>query len=80
MILSDHADASYLNVSKSRSRVSAHIMLTENYPVPHYNGPILTIAQIVKYVMSSAAEAELARLFITAKDMVPIRQTLIEMG
>ena len=30
--------------------------------------------------MSSAAEAELARLFITAKDTVPIIQTLIEIG
>ena len=30
--------------------------------------------------MSSAAEAKLSRLFITAKDMIPIRQTLIEMG
>ena len=30
--------------------------------------------------MSSAAEAELAALFITAKKMIPLRHTLIEMG
>ena len=30
--------------------------------------------------MSSATEAELGALYITAKEMVPIRQTLIEMG
>ena len=29
--------------------------------------------------MSYATEAELAALFITAKDMAPLRQTLIEM-
>ena len=30
--------------------------------------------------MSSAAEAELGAIFITSKEIVPIRQTLIEMG
>ena len=30
--------------------------------------------------MASAAEAELGALFITAKKVLPIRQTLIEMG
>jgi hypothetical protein len=30
--------------------------------------------------MSSAAEAELGALYATAKEMPPLRQTLIEMG
>ena len=30
--------------------------------------------------MASAAEAEMAELYITAKNMVPLRNTLIEMG
>ena len=30
--------------------------------------------------MSSAAEAELVALFMTTKEMVPLRRTLIEMG
>ena len=30
--------------------------------------------------MASAAEAEMAALFITAKKMIPLRHTLIEMG
>ena len=30
--------------------------------------------------MASAAEAKLAALFLTAREMVPLRQTLIEMG
>ena len=77
MILASHEDAEYLNIIKARGWFGAHIMLIENDPVPRYNGPILTIAQIIKFYMSSAAEAELSGLFITAKDMVPIIQTLI---
>ena len=57
MILTAHADTEYLNVTKECSRVGSYIMLTENDPVPCYNVPILTIAQIIKYFMSSANEA-----------------------
>ena len=80
MILSAHSDAAYLNVPQARSRAGAHIMLSEDNPVPSINGPILTIAQIIKNVMSSAAEAELSGLFICAKAMIPLRNTLLEMG
>ena len=54
-------------------------MLSENVPVPDYNGPIITIAQIIRNVMSSASEAKLAGLFIYANEMVPLRQALNEM-
>ena len=57
MVLSAHSNATYLNVSKARSRAGAHIMLSEDVPIPKYNRPVLTIAQIIKCVMSSAAEA-----------------------
>ena len=80
MILSTHSDAAYLNVSRACSRAGAHIMLSENTPVPSLNGPVLTIAQIIKNVMSSAAEAKLSGLFICAKAMIPLRKTLMEMG
>eukprot|EP00804_Cyclotella_cryptica_P025032 CCRYP_015948-RA/>CCRYP_015948-RA protein AED:0.28 eAED:0.33 QI:0/0/0/0.75/1/1/4/0/587 len=80
MVLGAHADAAFLNVSNSRSHAAAHIMCSEDDPVPSHNGPILTIAQIIKFAMSPAAEAELAGLFICAKEMVPLRQSLIEMG
>ena len=66
-ILAAHSEASYLNVRKVRSRASAYIMLSEHNPNLRYNGPVLTIAQIIKFVMSSAAEAELAVIFIVAK-------------
>ena len=80
MVLSAHSDAAYLNASKARSRAGAHIMLSENVSVPKYNGPVLTIAQIIKCVISSAAESELAGLYICANEMVPLRQSLLEMG
>ena len=80
MILTAHFDAAYLNVPQARSRSGAHIMLSENTPMPSLNGPVLTIAQIIKNVMSSAAEAELSGLFVCANTMIPLRNTLIEMG
>ena len=80
MILVAHADAGFLNEIKYRSREGAHIFLSENEPKPKLNGPVLTIAQIIKNVMVSAAEAEMAALYITAKNMIPLRNTIIEMG
>ena len=38
------------------------------------------IAHIIKLVMTSAAEAELGALFITAKEIIPLQQTLYEIG
>ena len=55
MVLSAHSDAAYLNVTKARSQAGAHIILSENVPAPTHNGPVLTVAQIIKNVMSSAA-------------------------
>ena len=80
MILAAHEDAGFLNKSKSRSRSGAHIFLPENELKSKINSPVLTIAEIIKNVMDLAAEAEMAALYITAKNMIPLRNTLIEMG
>ena len=80
MILSAHSYTVCLNVSRAHSCAGAHIMLSKNTPVPSINGPILTIAQIIKNVMSSAAEDKLSGLFICAKAMIPLRNTLMKMG
>ena len=58
----------------------SHIFLSEDDPISLWNGPILYITQVIKFVMTSAAEAELAAVYITAQKLVPMRQTLIEMG
>ena len=80
MILAAHSDASYLSKPKAQSRAGAHIFLSENVADPPNNGAILTIAQIIRNVMSSASEAELAALYIAAKECVYIRFVLKEMG
>ena len=72
MVLARHSDAAYLNVSKARRRAGAHIMIPEDTPVPTSNGPVLIVVQIIKFVMSSDAEAKIAGLFICAKAMVPL--------
>jgi hypothetical protein len=80
MVLCAHADAGFLNETNSCSRAGAHIFLSEDDPFPRFNGAILSIAQIIKFVMASAAESELAALFVTEREMIPYRQTLIAMG
>ena len=80
MHLCAHSDAGFANETKSRSRAGCHIFLSEDDPRPSWNGSILTIASIMKNVLSSAAKAELSALFDCAKAMVPLRQALIEMG
>jgi hypothetical protein len=80
MILCAHTNAGFLNETNSCSRAGAYIYLSKDDPFPRFNGAILSIAQIIKFVMASAAEAELAALFVTARDMIPHRQTLINMG
>ncbi|KAL7426535.1 hypothetical protein ACHAXH_000713, partial [Discostella pseudostelligera] len=80
MVLAAHSDASFLTEPNSRSRAGAHIFLAEDDPIPHQNGPVLTISQIIKFVMASAAEAELAALYITAREMIPLCNALEEMG
>jgi hypothetical protein len=79
MILCTHANAGFLNETKSRSRAGVHIFLLEDDPYPRFNGTILTIAHIIKFVMASATESELAALFIAAREMIPYCQTLIDM-
>ena len=80
MILAVHSDTGYCNEKKSRSRAGGHFFLTNDDKNPHNNGAILTIATIIKAVMSSAAEAELGALYLNAHEAVYLRQILTEMG
>jgi hypothetical protein len=80
MILCAHTYAGFLNKTNLCSRAGAHIYLSENDPLLRFNGAILSIAQIIKFVMASAAKLELAVLFITAREMILHHQNLIAMG
>ena len=55
MILATHSDLGYLNVTNARSQAGGHFFLRNNDVHPANNGAILTIAQIIKNVMSSEA-------------------------
>ena len=80
MVLVGHSDASYLSESKARSRAGGHFFMSSDNADPPNNGAVLTIAQIIKNVMSSAAEAELGALFINCREAIPARHALLEMG
>ena len=80
MILAAHSDAGFHNESKGHSQAGAHIFLSEDDPIPRWNGPILSIDQVIKFFMTSVTEAELAALYVTAQKLAPTRQTLIETG
>ncbi len=54
--------------------------MSSNTPHPHNNGLVLTIAQIIKAVMSLAAEAKIGALYINCWEAVPARHTLEFLG
>eukprot|EP00804_Cyclotella_cryptica_P026379 CCRYP_007675-RA/>CCRYP_007675-RA protein AED:0.41 eAED:0.41 QI:0/0/0/1/0/0/5/0/309 len=70
MVLATHSDAGYLNEPKARSRAGGHFFLSTSADIPPNNGAILNIAHIIKHVMSSATEAELAALYINARSHI----------
>ena len=81
MVLAVHSNASYLSEPGSRSRVGGHFFMAGNDDIPSNKGAVLNISGILKHVASSASKAEIGGLFISVKAaIVPIRQTLIEMG
>ena len=80
MVLAIHSDASYLNESKARSRAGGHFFLSNDNEYPPNNGAVLNTAKIIRAVMSSAAEAEIGAMYINAREAVPQRRTLVEMG
>ena len=75
MVLCAHSDAGFHNESKGRSIAGAYIFLSKNDAMHRWDGSVITLAQIIKFVMSSASEAELGAIFITAQEMVAIRNT-----
>ena len=80
MVLAINSDASYLSEPKARSRAGGHFFLSDDTGIPANNRAILNIAHIIKHVMSLATEAEIAALYIMAREAVYIRIILEEMG
>ena len=71
MILNVHSDASYLSEPRAKSRVAGVYFMGD---VPEdgkpilLNGNIFIVCSMLKFVVSSAAEAELGALFINGKE------------
>ena len=85
MILHVESDASYLSETKARSRAGGYHYLgnlpgSANDNATSSNGAVNILCQIMREVLSSAAEAELAALFHNGKEACPLRITLEEMG
>ena len=79
MILHVHSDASYLSEKKARSRAGGHFFLCSHKSVSP-NGPVHTVSTIMKNVMASAAESEIGAAFDNAREALPLRQALIDLG
>ena len=83
-----HSDSSYLNEPKARSRAGGYFYLSDKPklpikstdPMPTLNAPIHVNSKVIDAVMSSAQEAETGAGFFNAKDAVPLRQTLEDLG
>jgi hypothetical protein len=83
MVLHVDSDASYLSEAKSRSTAGGyHYLSSQPSPSnkkPPRNGAILVLCQILKEIMASASEAELAALFHNCREACPISVTLEEL-
>jgi hypothetical protein len=83
MILNIHSDASYLSATRARSQVAGYYFLgsipTDDAPIK-LNGAILVFCGILKFVVASAAEAELGALFLNCKEGKIQRLILEELG
>ncbi len=64
---------------KACSQAGGHMFMAGQEEIPTINGMVLNILQIIRAVMSSAAEAKLGVLFINAKTAVSMHRTLKEL-
>eukprot|EP00804_Cyclotella_cryptica_P010114 CCRYP_019272-RA/>CCRYP_019272-RA protein AED:0.25 eAED:0.25 QI:0/0/0/1/0.66/0.75/4/0/703 len=80
MILALDTDGSYLSELDGKSRAAAYMFLTKKDNPDFHNGAVLILSSIIKHVMASASETEIASLFYGCKEAIPLRVTLEEMG
>jgi hypothetical protein len=83
MLLRCHSDASYLSETKARSRAGGFFYLGSHDdpdPIVKPNGAVHILCSIMRQVLSSATEAEVAGLFYNARECCPLRHTLEALG
>ena len=83
MILNVHSDASYLSKMKAHSHAWGHFFMgwspNDGDPIK-LNGAFFTLCTILRFVVASAAEAELGALFLNCKGGIIFRLILEELG
>jgi hypothetical protein len=79
MQLTIESDASYLSVSKARSREAGYFYFSSKSKATN-NAPIHVCRHVMEEVVSSATEAELGALFHNSKEACPLQITLEELG
>ena len=83
MVMNIHLDASYLSEPKARSRACGHFFMGT---VPKDGEPIKligafhTLCSILRFVVASAAEAELGALFLNCQERMIFKATLEDHG
>ena len=83
MVLNIHSDASYMSEPRAHSYVSSNFFLSDT-PIKvqliSLNGAIYVFTGTLKFVLASAAEAELAAFFLNCKEGELICLILGELG
>ncbi len=83
MILNTHSDASYLSEAKACSRACGHFFMgwmpTDGNPI-RLNGAFHVSTTILRFVVASAAEAELGALYHNCQTGIIFCLTLADMG
>jgi hypothetical protein len=87
MVLHIESDASYLSATKARSRTAGYHFLSDQpsdppdpaAAPPMANGAVNVLCTIMREVLASAAEAELAALFHNGREACPLRTILEEL-
>jgi hypothetical protein len=83
MIMNVHSDASYLPESDACSCSCSHFFVgwspKDGDPI-QLNGAFFTLCAMLRFVVASAAEAELGALFLNCKEGMIFRLTLEELS
>ena len=85
MILYVDSDAAYLIADKAKRRVAGYYdcgnkTQSPTRPNPPINGPIHIECKLLRHVVTSAAEAETAGLFLNCQKIIEIKQMLHALG
>jgi hypothetical protein len=83
MILNIHSDTSYLSEANTQSRACGHFFMgwaPTDGDLIKLNGAFFTLCTILRFVVASAAKAELSALFLNCKEGILFGLTLKELG